>query len=133
MCLAKLSIDYDEGKQDTYRKITLEINEETFSFDTGDPIVDWWNYYTFIAEHAKEISIIISSSTVDHWYMDGNEYYEMFIDTETKQACDMLNVFQMSEEVTKKYLKFIAKKSMKTFDDLKQYIKKHKKETVVNE
>lgn len=127
MCLANLSIDYIEGKQNTYKKLELTINDETFIFNSGDPIVDWWDYIGFLIDLPDDITVI-HSSIVDHWFIDGDDYYEMYINSATKKEYKYKELEKMSFDEINKCLKLIANKSMTGFDDVKNYVKNYKAE-----
>lgn len=82
------TIDFTEGDQSTYKGLELHVRiagkpEERITFNTGDPVVDWWDYLLKVTDY--ELDILTQSSSVDHFFMDGNTYYEAYLDFKEKQ------------------------------------------------
>jgi hypothetical protein len=119
--MAFLSIVYNDVDQSTYECIVVEVGKKKIKFDTGDPIVDWLDYCMWRKD--QDISVI-STSSVDHWHMDGDEYVELLFDSQynpiTRKRLDKLS---MGDMMHLPY--FIAEKGMKNKTDLeKHYAKK---------
>jgi hypothetical protein len=74
-----IGIDFDEGDQSSYRAVTAKIGlkGKEHRFETGDPIKDWKQAILFCADNA---SLVLFSSSVDHFVMDGEDY--KFIEVE---------------------------------------------------
>lgn len=75
--LLRLSCDYDEGKQSTYRAFVVsrkgkERDVEVKRFSTGDPVKDWADMCSYIVENPP-IHCAMTSS-IDHFVMDGKKY-----------------------------------------------------------
>ena len=115
--MATLSIIYNDGDQSTYKYISVKYNGKVTKFNTGDPIVDWINYAIW---REKQNFVILYSNTVNKWFLDGNEYFELILN-------------ENFGEITKKRLEgyslgmlmnlphFIIKKPMKIRNDIEEY------------
>lgn len=69
------SIDYDEFDQTSYRAIELWHDHELVArFATGNLIADWQAKEQWLYDHCDESDMIGSSSSVDHFFSDGNIY-----------------------------------------------------------
>ena len=136
-----LTVDYDDGHQNTFKglEVILTPSDEEIHFNTGDPLVDWYDYYKFVySGEASEKGIwrIGASSSIDHWFMDGNEYIEKYLKIkETKK--DVKVSFYTSKELDKVSFdglnhipKCVINKKMKTFQELKKYVKSKKGATL---
>lgn len=78
-----LRVDYNDVSQESYTGLRLSIRtkeepEQEFIFNTGDPVVDWWDYLMKTSDF--ELDILSQSSSVDHFFMDGTLYYEANLD-----------------------------------------------------
>jgi len=79
--------DYGED-QSLYTKFGVDIgngscmDEECYHFKTGDPVVDYNTMTTFLMEMRENgiINRAANSSSVDHFFMDGDLYKEKIID-----------------------------------------------------
>lgn len=130
-----LTVDYDDCKQSTFKglKINVSGSKKVIKFNTGDPIIDWYDYYKFIyggEAYKQGFYSIGQSSNVDHWFMDGKKYIEKCLKQINEDSYEFYTddeVMQMSFSSLNKCLKCVVTKKMKTFQDLKDYYKKHKK------
>lgn len=85
-----ITIDYDESNQDSYKSVELHIGD-TYKkrFETGNFIIDWINVMQFVQElmyHGRMPGCSFSSS-VDHFYMDGDKYItkDLYMDSTTQE------------------------------------------------
>jgi len=69
-----VSIDFEDGNQANYRAINLSIKGEELSFKTGDPIKDWYDMIKSLIFAEDGYRGYVHSSSVDHFYMDGEQY-----------------------------------------------------------
>lgn len=146
MKTAFLSVDYNEGDQESFKGLNLTITSfcskcsgktrpsgVTISFNTGDPLVDWFDYYAWLYNKSQEIGVchIMYSSSVDHWLMDGDKYYLKYMALDEEGQCKELHSWK---EAMNKYLdpdkmpNCIVTDEIKTFDQLKEYYKANKKQ-----
>lgn len=132
-----LTVDYDGSVQETFKGLRLAIMEfqadeekEIIEFNTGDAVVDWYNYYKFLyggEAYEKGIFMVGGSSNVDHWFMDGDTYKEQFL----KAVDDGANmVFMTEDEVNILHLdelnqsyKCVITEDIKSFEELKEYVR----------
>jgi len=129
-----LTVDYNESKQATFKGLNISVtgSKKVIKFNTGDPIIDWYDYYKWIygGEASKQgFYSIGGSSNVDHWFMDGNKYIEKYL----KQIDENTFDFYTTDELMKmpfhkmdECMRCVITKKMKTFQDLKDYYKKNK-------
>lgn len=126
-----LDIDYDDGDADTFRGIILTYGPHTKNFNTGDPLIDWYDYKKFIynGDAAKEgIFSIGHSSSVDHWFMDTDEYIEKYL-KETETGFEFISkedIMLMSFSDMDHAIKCVISKDMNSFEDLKNYYRLNK-------
>lgn len=108
--------------------------DNTKNFNTGDPLVDWYDYKKFVynGDAAKEgIFSIGHSSSVDHWFMDSDEYIEKYLN-ETETGFEFINredVNNLSFDQMDNSIKCVVSKDMKSFEELKQYYRLNKEIT----
>lgn len=124
-----LDADYDEPDGDTFRGLVLTFGDHILNFETGDPIVDWYNYKKFVytGEASKRgIFTVRHLSSCDHWFMDTETYREHYLKVIDEDTLD----FMTSEEIDKltfkemdEVMKCVAHKDMKTFQEVKDYCK----------
>jgi len=69
-----VSIDYDDGEQDTYRAVTVDFNGDIKRFETGDPVKDYRDAMQFCNANREDVIGVMCSSSVDHFTMDGDNY-----------------------------------------------------------
>lgn len=120
------TIDYDDGKGSTYRGIELHIGKKIVRFDTGDPVVDFYDYIHGILDHKLEH--VSCSSSFDHWFMDGakcgkKKVVVLYFDSETHERVEK---FDMIKFMRHEYIRIWALNGMKSMDDIKSYIKEKK-------
>ena len=129
-----LTVDYDDSLQSSYVALILYYGDKKeIRFDTGNPLIDWYDFCKFIfdGEGFKKynISDIGYSSSVDHWFMDGDEYLEKYLKLNENDEYEFipteeLNNLSLSELQSHK--RCVIQKDMKSFQDLKKYYSEHK-------
>ena len=126
-----LNVDYDDGDASTFRGLTLTYGDKTKKFDTGNPIIDWYNYMLFIycGEAIDEnINHISCSSSIDHWFMDSNDYTEKFIKENNDGEYEFMteeDIKFMSFSDMNKTVKCVISNDMISFKELKEYYKNY--------
>ncbi len=138
--MAFSTINYTEPKQSTYRSIKLnhKVNgkEETIFFNTGNFVIDYYDYMLFIQEQNdlwyKENFVISGSSSWDHFYMDGDKYNESYFDVNTGEFLDWRealdsNDYDRYKYITEKCPKVAHLNCHKNFNMVKKYYRKFKK------
>ena len=97
-------------------------------------MIDWYEYCKYIYNGSAiedNITSIVHSSSVGHWFMDTDEYIEKYIEYDENTGkydfitTDTMNILSLNELRTK--LKCVVAKDMKTFQDLIDYYEKNKK------
>lgn len=118
-----VSVDYDDKNQSSYKSFDLKIGKKTVKFNTGDPVVDWVDYRRYIDKHHL---FIIRSSSTDHFYMDGNDYYELYYDP--KQECTVTSetLLRKGMDYFDEIVGFVAKRGMNSLKDIMKHYKKVK-------
>lgn len=128
---AFFSINYEDGDANSYKGLELTYGDKVKLFNSGDPLIDWYDYCKFIynGDAIKENIVSIGcSSSVDHWFMDTDEYVEKYLKYDEElgkyvfYTDDELNNMSFSE--LKSNQRCIISKDMKTFDELKEYYNK---------
>lgn len=130
------SARYDEPKADTtFKMFQLTIRnhsskgkEKIIRFNTGDPIVDYWNYFKWMAENMEKEKVIhcSHSSSVDHFFMDSKKYHQKVV-VFNKEYTD--GEIMWWYEAEKKgihdddLVKVCVTDEFKTWSQLKEYIK----------
>ena len=84
---AFLTVVYDEPKADTnYHRLEVHIkkegeDEKKIKFSSGNPIVDFYSYKKWLNENFEKegIAFVTCSSSVDHFYMDSEKYWEKVV------------------------------------------------------
>lgn len=134
-------INYREPKQSTYKSIDFTYRQNgkdvTKSFNTGNVIVDYYNYMLFLQELPdewyKENHHISGSSLWDHFFMDGNKYKESYFDPESGKFIDWRKALSDGDHKTymkccdNEYPRVIHLACHKDFHAVKKYYKKKTK------
>ena len=45
---AFLNVNYDDGDSKTFKGLTISLDDKKIEFNTGNPLIDWYDYYKFI-------------------------------------------------------------------------------------
>ena len=126
------TVEYDDGKAKSFKGIKITYGNKTKKFNTGDPLIDWFDYHKFVytgAASEEDIYSIGWSSSVDHWFMDTNDYFEKYL-KEVGEEFEFMSdedMKFMSFQDMDKTQKCVIHKDMKSVKDLIEYYKKHKK------
>jgi hypothetical protein len=127
--IAFLSANYEEPNSDlTFKELTLRLEDETVSFNTGDPIVDFYLYRKWTAENheAKQISMITCSSSVDHFFMDSEKYHEKVVLFNSDYSDGEIVSWQEARSRGLEYeglIKVCVTDEFTSFKQLKEYVK----------
>lgn len=141
--MAFSSINYEEPDVNKYQSISLKFNlngeKKEKVFDTGDVVVDFYNYCKFISQQEEnfysENPYISGSSSWDHFFMDDseNKYKEENFNPETGEFLDWRKGTKpdATEEERQlyydcchnKYPRVICLPEHKSFNDVKEYVK----------
>lgn len=125
MCM--VFIDYKDSNPPVYERMEIRRDSSVaVTFDSGDPIVDWIDFCRWLSDEG--ITCFMSSSSVDHFFMDGAPYTNLYVDHSNDE-----NVAFTTEQVidgdidTDELAEYIINDDIKTFEELRAYYKKHKK------
>ena len=127
-----LTVDYDEVNASSYKGLILSLdNGQKIQFNTGDPLIDWYDFGRFMyggKAHELGIESCGCSSNVDHWFMDGDQFVEKYFDPETHDfiPAETLDRTPM-HEWNEKWIKCVIRKDMINFKQLKEYYLQNKK------
>jgi hypothetical protein len=128
------TIDYDECKQTTYRKIKVTLrdkNSTVLLFDTGNFIVDYYHFQEFqmkvMYDLFPEGFSAVHSSSVDHFFMDGELYHERYFDGAEAPLFPFKHNDPDFLENFDKYLTVAALPQHKNFKMVKDYVKRMEK------
>lgn len=128
-----LNIEYEDGIKSSYKYMEVVTENGNVFFNTGDPLIDWYDYSKFIynggaTEHG--IGKMGYSSSVSHWFIDDNDYlYKYLKYNEDDKIYDFYTdaeIFVTTFGEMKKMIKCTIHKDMKCFQDLIDYYKKNK-------
>lgn len=120
------SVDYEDGT-DSFNAIILSYGNKEKRFDTGDPLIDWFQFYKYVYSGAALQDKIIGiggSSTIDHWFMDSDTYVERYLKKSEDGTFDFMTTKEIWEIPLYKFdecLKCVAHKDMKSFQEVKDY------------
>lgn len=133
--IAFATVEYDEDKPENFKGIKITYGDKVKIFNTGDPLIDWFNYskFLYLGEAIKEeIFSIRWSSSADHWFMDTDEYLEKYLKENGDEYEFMTedDLKFMSFQDMDRALKCVIHKEMKSFEELREYYKKHKNKAV---
>jgi hypothetical protein len=130
-CLAFMTVKYEDGLP-TFDAIEVSYDDKVKRFDTGDPLIDWYDYCKFVYQgEAKEEGIVSigCSSSYDHWFMDSEDYVEKYlklIDDEYYDFYTSEELDSMSISEIRKHMKCVIRNDMKSFKELTDYYSKNK-------
>lgn len=127
-----IDVDYEDGEQETFKAVKLHIGKEVLKYDTGDPLIDWYNVCKDLFSNDEfrekyDIDRIIVSSSFYHWFMDGNKYVEKYLKYENEKWEFVTDDEMKSPEFDEsKHAFCVATSDMKSFEELKEYYQKNK-------
>jgi hypothetical protein len=128
--IAFFTVDYEDGDANSYKGLELTYGDKVKLFNSGDPLIDWYDYCKFIYGGGAEKENIVAigcSSSIDGWFMDTDEYIEKYIkyDEESGKYIFFTNdeLDNMSFSELKSNQHCVISKDMTTFDELKEYYK----------
>lgn len=105
-----INVDYMDGDQSTYNGLELSITYlktnrvDKLSFNSGDISIDYIDLYKYLINDDFELISGTSSSSLDHFSMDGEDYVWKILDG--------------WEQIVPKYIK--------TIEDMQRYYKEKK-------
>jgi len=125
-----LNVIYIDGDPNSYKGLILEScdKKSIINFNTGDVLIDFYNYYKFVYNGdalKNNIKSISHLSSYDHFFMDNDIYIEKYIIWDKKEEkyvfFNNYNVSNLSINEIDNCLKCIIDKNMKTIEELKEY------------
>ncbi len=127
MSILFCSVNYNDGCKGL-ESIQLENafdgDKVIKTFNTGDPLIDWYEYYRWIYNDGLGKYIMINySSSVDHWFMDNDEYKEQYFTMDDDGVVHFVDHSNLSLNELNNTPKCVIKKGMTTFKELKDYYK----------
>lgn len=125
-----LTVEYEDGLAESFKGLTLKVDDTKIEFNTGNPLIDWYDYYKFVynGEMAKlGIDYNNHSSSVDHWFMDTDDYCEKYIEFDENDEVRFVDTDLMSFPDLDQCMKCVISNTMTSFADLKNYYNRYKK------
>jgi hypothetical protein len=128
---AFMTVNYEDGTS-SFESIKVSYGDKVKLFATGDPLIDWYDYFKFVYQgDAKKEGIIsiVCSSSYDHWFMDSEDYIEKYLKLIDEEYYDFFTsgeLNSMSIDEIRKYMKCVIHKDMKNFKELKDYYIKNR-------
>ncbi len=115
-----LNVNYEEGDQSTYKSIEISDHRKIVAeFDSGCFAVDYIDFLKWMPED-KGCNY---SSSFDHFFMDGENYYSMLINPKTMEKVKYEDVpYEEREDL----FEMPAPKHVRTHEELKKYYKQKK-------
>ncbi len=127
MTILFCSINYNDGSkglESIQLEDTFNDNKIIKSFNTGDPLIDWYEYYRWIYNDGLGKYIMITySSSIDHWFMDNGEYIEQYFTMDDDGEVHFVDHKDLSFKELDTTPKCVIRKGMTTFKELKDYYK----------
>jgi len=101
-------------------ELSAQHLENPILFESGDPLIDWYNFSNFLysGEAQKQgITSMLKGQTVNEWFLANENYREVFLD---KWEGNFTILENLAAPKTKRTL-CVVNKEMNSFDDLKKY------------
>lgn len=127
-----LTVNYDEPNADSsFRGLTLEIGNEKIEFNSKDPIVDFFEYNKWLANNSDKVFMVTYSSSIDHFYMDSEKYYEKYVVFNKNYSEGNILSYKKLQELrlshkTDELIKVCVDDSISTWSELKNYVNSKK-------
>lgn len=117
-----LTVDYDEMDGASYKGLEFHVGENVHRFDTGNPVVDFYDYMIKLGD--VDVEYVNHSSSVDHYLSDGavcegKEVVELYLHADTLKPVKKLDIETLMDHG---YLRIWSLKGMKTIEDVKKYV-----------
>ena len=150
--MAVIGIEYEairDKKKRTviYKAVTLSVRSKKKNgaslnkkFNTGDFIKDWYDALAYRQNECEHDPMLIGSSAVDHFFMDGAEYQSAYLHFVEELYVDEKGKAQKKHNLVLKYAEdannsdaqgvidgiefFIPKGARWTWEQYKDYVKK---------
>lgn len=119
-----LSVDYIDGKQDTYKGLVFDTGKEKIRFDTCDPIIDYIDFMKYFTEKYPNQSFM-NSSSVDHFFFDGDKYHDKYFNDDG--TISLKKEGTLFDDIKGQPHLWVTD-NLKTMNELKTYYRKFKKE-----
>lgn len=121
-----LTVDYDDSDGASYKGLELHIGEKIHRFDTGNPVVDFYDYLLKLGD--INVEYVNCSSSVEHYLSDGavcegKEVVELYLHADTLKPVKKLDIATL---MSHGYFRIWGLKGMKTIDDVKSYVQEKK-------
>lgn len=113
-----LYVDYIDGDQSSYRGLEVSTGSSMLKrFDYGDITIDYIDYVIWVNEH-EEINSVVHSSSVDHFYFDGDKYKALIIDHANNNIV-ITDTSNMTFEKLNRLVTYPVHQNIETFEELK--------------
>lgn len=122
--VAYLAVDFDGKDQRTYKSLKLIVGTHTFDFKSGDPVVDWIYYITFLAENFATLGLkrVDHDFSVEKFIQCGDYIMLAYFDRTTGMKVPFAElVTYPMPEWNKLFERYIIRDKIDTLEDLKKY------------
>jgi hypothetical protein len=127
--MAYININYNEGGEPlNYQNVTIGsmLNNNSKVFESGDFVKDWFNVIKcYFQEMGDEP--LLSSSSVDHFFMDGADYDGAYLhfenDMPVLKYVDRNNKNWYNDPIVEGIELFVEPGTQPTWEELKEYCK----------
>lgn len=125
--MAYININYNEGGEPlNYQNVTIGsmLNNNSKVFESGDFVKDWFNVIKcYFQEMGDEP--LLSSSSVDHFFMDGADYDDAYLhfenDMPVLKYVDRNNKNWYNDPIVEGIELFVEPGTQPTWEELKEY------------
>lgn len=121
--MAVFTINYDEGNKENLNYKSIEIHYDSLKqkkmFDSGNFVKDWFDLIKFVITELSKTEIhITSSSTIDHFFMDGADklYDKVYLNIINNEATLCYDLDDNDED----YYLYVSKDTQPTWKELKE-------------
>lgn len=125
------TVDYNDGSGDGFRGIVLGHDGKEKRFNTGDPLIDWYDFYKYVYSGLPKTELgtgfLTGSSSVDHYFMDQDEYIQKYMKFEDDKFHFIENFDDMSLGEIDECIKGVIRKDMTSWEEVRDYYKDYMK------
>lgn len=127
--MAYININYNEGGEPlNYQNVTIGsmLNNNSKVFESGDFVKDWFNVIKYYFQEMGG-EPLLSSSSVDHFFMDGADYDSAYLhfenDLPVLKYVDRSDKNWYNGPIVEGIELFVEPGTQPTWEELKEYCK----------
>lgn len=116
-----LQVVYEDGNQSTYKGLEISTGSTPLKFfNYGNITIDYIDFILWWSHEQEEIISVVSGSSMDHFFMDGEEYKRLIIDHNNNNAI-VTDTSKMPFNELNKLITYPVHRNIETFEELKIY------------